>query len=191
MTKKTERLKKSLDSNLEDEETINIIDSFENNIKNEDILIKNETDKKSVLLREEFETERTKVSKIITDLNVKFKSDIKEIPLLQSELYTYRQMMVDKRGKLQNSLSKINYKVKKNKKNAYLQFKTNYDISFKSAQDLNIFIDDYIKDWIETYEILSVQISFLEETINTLDRMIFGIKSRITVEQIISGLTNY
>lgn len=195
MSKKIETIKKYFDDSLDDEETINIIDSLEKNLTNENILINNTdtqiSNESSQLLRTEFETERNKVSDIIIDLNIKFKSNIKEIPLLQSELYTYRQMMVEKRAKLQNSVSKINYKIKENKKKAYLKFKTNYDISFKSVQDLNIFIDDYLKIWMEKYEILSMQISFLEETINTIDRMIFGIKSRLTVEQILAGLTNY
>jgi hypothetical protein len=195
MSKKTEKIKDCFNENLEDSDVINIIDNLEKKIDSSNILknvnktIKEETNQDT--LRNAFDEERKKVSEIVSDLNIKFITDIKDIPKLQSELYTYRQMMVEKRSKLQNSLSKVNYKIKLHKKDAYLHFKTDYDISFKSYQDLNIFIDDYIKNWIEKQEVLLMQISFLEETVNTLDRMIFGVKSRLTVEQILIGNTNY
>ena len=137
-------------------------------------------------LREVFERERKEITELIKNLNQKIRI-ITEIPELQVELYSYRQIIVEKRAQLYSTLSVIKKSLKNKRKKAYIETKTNNDISIKSAIDTNIFVEDYIREESEKIDLLELQINFMEESINTLDRVIFGIKNRISIEDFLVG----
>lgn len=110
---------------------------------------------------------------------------LKQIPDildLQDSIYTLRQeaaehwhAMVD----LQVRLSK-DYKVESAKK--FKEYKTHTNVMYKSETNINSLVEADLVDAKYKIEILDNHISYMKETIQTIDNIIYGIKSRIEVE---------
>lgn len=111
---------------------------------------------------------------------------ISKMPNLQVVIYTDRQILVESKSKLLMSRIKINKSIRDNKKKAFTKAKTNSDILLKTYSDINIYIESELKDDLEKIELLDMQIDFLVETIKTIDNMIYGIRSRIELDNITS-----
>ena len=130
-----------------------------------------------------FMNERDDITSSITELSKKFNS-ISTLNELQIELYSRRQMFVDKKSLISDYLNKItrNHKIKKEE--CFINLKTNSDLYIKNNSDIKMLIDSSLSEIEERINLYTNHIDFLQETINTIDRMIFGIKYRLQIYEL-------
>lgn len=106
--------------------------------------------------------------------------DIKKLVEVQADLYSQRQLLLEERVELQNSLIKLNSRLRKIKVERYEYYEHNHDLRTRQS-DRAMFIDNDMKDGLRIYDSLKNQIDFLQDTLKTLDSMIYGIKYRISM----------
>ena len=106
-----------------------------------------------------------------------------QIPEAQVLMLSYRHMLVDKMVKYRSAL----YKKKSNDQNyrkiRYEYYKTQHDVRL-DYREINQFVDSDMSLRIRQSENIENQISFYSQCIETLDKMGFAIKARITIEEI-------
>lgn len=133
-------------------------------------------------LEQALETERgdfgTKINELIPMLN-----RIDKISEAQVLMLSYRHMLVDKLIKYRAA----SYKKKANDQNyrkiRYEYYKTQHDVRL-DYREINQFVDSDMALRTRQTDLLENQINFYSQCIETLDKMGFAIKAKITIEEI-------
>lgn len=141
-----------------------------------------EEEKKVNELEEALETERREFGTKLNEL-IPLIHKIEKISEAQVLMLSYRHMLVDKLIKYRSA----SYKKKANDQNyrklRYEYYKTQHDIRL-DHREINQFIDSDMSLRTRQTELLENQINFYSQCIETLDKMGFAIKSKITIEEI-------
>lgn len=140
-----------------------------------------ETEKISVI--EKFIVEQEKWLNTIKKHSKRL-GNLNDINDLLMEIYIDRQILVDNKAK--TSYTKIQYEkiLKTRKKDAFYKVKTQEDIVVKYQQETNIFLDAELSKIVENYDLLISYLEFIDNTIKTIDTMIFAIRNKINLEQL-------
>lgn len=172
---------------IEDKEGLNFLNEMFNNDLNNNNSKTNDDNSKSndnlIGVNDIFESERSEYTKILNGFSDRFK-DIKNLPLLQVDLYSFRQKLVEYYSYLNSVLINVNnfYFEMYKKRNEY--YTNSFSLKLKDdIKDKYINLD--IKEVYTKKELLQNHISFIKECISTIDKMIFGIKIRVDIENII------
>ena len=120
--------------------------------------------------------------KKIKDHTSNFKT-IEKITELQAELFYDRQIILEQKHKLYEKLIKRNNDLTRSKKNVIIDILTKTDIKF-TAKDKDICIDSELSEKVEISQIIENHINYLEQTIKTIDNIIYGIKYRLNLYEI-------
>jgi hypothetical protein len=119
----------------------------------------------------------TKMSSLISMIN-----KIDQIPEAQVLMLSYRHMMVEKLAKYRAAV----YKKKSNDQNyrkvRYEYYKLQHDVRL-DYREINQFIDSDMALRTRQTELLDNQINFFAECVDTLDKMGFAIRNRISIEE--------
>lgn len=163
-----------------DLDNINFDDLYRN--KDQD---KEETAKERTL-SQIFEEERKKWSAKIAACSKKMK-DIYTVSELTTEIYTERQLAVEYHHYLMTVFAKItrNYRKQWNERYEYYSYKSQKRFPNEKTKELQILGD--IENILEKREELEIQIKFMGATIGSLDNIIYGIKYKVELENIIRG----
>ena len=141
-----------------------------------------EDERKVLELESALESERGEFTIKINEL-LPMISKVDKIPEAQVLMLSYRHMLVDKMTKYRSAL----YKKKSNDQNyrklRYEYYKTQHDVRL-DYREINQFVDSDMSLRIRQSDILENQINFYSQCIETLDKMGFAIKARITIEEI-------
>jgi hypothetical protein len=105
---------------------------------------------------------------------------------LQIDLFSNRQILSERKAYISEIILKYNRLLKKQRAEHYTDIKMNSNLNLKSSEGVNIFLDERIKDIDYNINIFQIHYNFIEETLNTIDRMIFGIKHRIQIQEMIT-----
>lgn len=136
---------------------------------------------------EEFIAEKQSYwSSKIKELNEKFKT----IPLLSNlttEIYTTRQDLQEYHKSMLMKCASLNREYKKKYAELYNSYKTTSQIKYTSDQAINAQIAAQLADFNYTMELMNHHSNYIEETIKTIDNLIYGIKSRIDIEQLLTS----
>lgn len=130
-----------------------------------------------ILNKHTFWTEKIKV------MNEKFKT----IPELQSglsEIYSLRQDLEEYHKQVLVKCAGLSRDYKKKYAELYNSFKTSAQIKYNSDAAINAQIASVLADYTYTMDVMSNHSSFIEESIKTVDSLIFGIKHRIDLENL-------
>lgn len=130
-----------------------------------------------ILNKHTFWTEKIKV------MNEKFKT----IPELQSglsEIYSLRQDLEEYHKQVLVKCASLSRDYKKKYAELYNSFKTTSQIKYNSDAAINAQIASALADYTYTMDVMSNHSSFIEESIKTVDSLIFGIKHRIDLENL-------
>lgn len=138
------------------------------------------TDKKDKF--QTLSTERLEWSQRIINLSKRF-DDVQELAKVQIDLFTYRQMLVEKRASVNSVLFNIAKKIRINKATSFEDVKLKNQIKTKSYQETETLIDFQIKDVLEEKEQFENHKEFIEGSIKTLDGMAFAISNRIKLQE--------
>ena len=125
-------------------------------------------------------------AKKIKDLNDKFKS----IPLLSdltTTIYTTRQDLQEYHKSMLMKCASLNREYKKKYAELYNSYKTTSQIKYTSDQAINAQIAAQLADFNYTMELMNHHTNYIDETIKTVDNLIYGIKNRIDIEQLLTS----
>lgn len=122
----------------------------------------------------------------IKELNEKFKT-IPSLSNLTTEIYTTRQDLQEYHKSMLMKCASLNREYKKKYAELYNSYKTTSQIKYTSDQAINAQIAAQLADFNYTMELMNHHSNYIEETIKTIDNLIYGIKSRIDIEQLLTA----
>ena len=146
-----------------------------------------ENEKGPATLEEYVMIHQQRWSGIIAELNTKMKN-FADLIDLQNVIYAKRQDATDYYFGILSKLSNLTraYKANYSQKYNYYYYKTQAQIRYSSEAAINAQIDADLKDEKYQIEILDQHAKYISETIKTIDNLIYGISSRIRIEELIN-----
>ena len=133
-------------------------------------------------ISDKFTEERNNISLDIRR-NVEKLSNIKNFKEVQIFFLSTRQRLLEENHTLLEHLSKLkrNYRDKKGKA---WESVSNLNMRYQ-AHEKKVIVDGKITNIQETIEIIENQISFFNESIKTVDNVLFGLKTRLDLEKLL------
>jgi hypothetical protein len=132
-----------------------------------------------------FNRERTEWTERIRELSIRMKN-IREIAEVQVDLYSDRQKLLEYAYKLGQIVSKQNAKFRSDKRTKMIYYSEEHNVSYGSNEKTSL-IEGDLSDLKKKIDIVDNHVSFVNETIKTVDHMLYGIKSRISLEEFMRG----
>jgi hypothetical protein len=132
-----------------------------------------------------FETERNEWKEKIEVLALHMK-DIKTLAKAQVDLFSQRQVLLEYGFKLASIVSKLNTKFRQEKAQRLKHYSENHDVRYGSNEK-NVLIESDLAQILEKIELVEGHRKFVDQTIQTVDHMLYGIKSRIALEEYLRG----
>jgi len=160
--------------------------SFDEFIQSEPQENKESSDDSCESIIEVFKKERIEWTKKITELSGLMKK-IETISDLMVQVYTERQRMVEYYHYLISLLSKINKIYRKQYADKYDYYTYKSQKRFPNERNKELQILSELSDIILKKEAFEQHSHFAEKTISTIDNIIYGIKSRVEVENMLRG----
>jgi hypothetical protein len=145
-----------------------------------------QSEKKQESLQARFQSERAEWTEKIKEMSKKLKN-VLEISLLQVDVYTERQRCVEYYHYIVSLLIKINKEYRKQYASKYDYYTNQSQIRYPNETTKTNKILTELSDIVNKKEALENHSKFVNATISTLDNIIYGIKSRIDLENIIRG----
>jgi hypothetical protein len=127
-----------------------------------------------------FSKERDDWKEEIRVLSVRMKN-IRELGEVQVELYSKRQILLEYIGKLGQIMTKLNSKYRQTKGKQLKYYSEQHQYKY-GANEKTSLIEGDLSEIKERVDLMNNQISFLNETIKTVDHMLYGIRHRILLE---------
>lgn len=128
-----------------------------------------------------FSEERAEWTEKIRVLSVRMKN-IRELGEVQVELFSSRQILLEYSAKLGQVMTKLNSKHRKDRGDRLRYYSENSQVKY-GANEKTPLIEGDLSELKERIDIVENQISFINETIKTVDHCLYGIKSRIALEE--------
>lgn len=126
-------------------------------------------------------------SELIADISKKLKN-FHDIPELQNIVYSKRQDALDYYFGLLSKISILSKDYKVQYAHKYNAYKTASQIRYSSDAAINAQIASDLCDTIYKSELLSNHARYMQETIKTIDDVIYAINNRIRVEELIQDI---
>jgi hypothetical protein len=108
--------------------------------------------------------------------------NIKELADVQVELYSSRQILLEMYSKLGQVMVKLNSKYRKDKAERLRYYSESVQVKY-GANEKTPLIEGDLAELKERMDLVDGQISFFNETMKTVDHMLYGVKSRIALEE--------
>ena len=137
-------------------------------------------------LEERFARERYEWGGKIKEMSGKLRKAL-DVAELMTEVYTERQRALEYYHYLISLLIKINKKYSQSFSAKYKFYRYESQERLPNDKLIQIRVNSEIADLKEKREVLENHSKFIDGTIKTIDNIIFGMKSRIDVEQIARG----
>lgn len=149
--------------------------------KEAQVLKENQEEKETISKR--FETERNYWKKRVSDLSKRIKK-FDGLAELQVDVYSSKQELIEYYHYLQSIIFKKLQEYRKVYKKWYSYYTTGYDLKFNKEENKKIFIDSEMESILEIKNELENHLKFIERTMNNVESIAFGIKHRITIEEL-------
>ena len=129
--------------------------------------------------------EQEKFSQLIREMAYKFRN-VEDFVQLQVDMYSSRQNIVERKSFFNQLHNKLNKKLRSKKDKEFSNIKTKGHNNFlaKTSHEQNIILDGILNDIVSLISVISDHQQFLDSSLDTIDRMIFGFKHRIQIEEI-------
>lgn len=121
--------------------------------------------------------------------NIKKLSSVKNLNELQINALTLRQRLLEDSHILLDKLVTLRKDYKQNRGEAYDHITNNIQIKLKTREEKSAIIegDASVNEVRAKIEVLDNQILFYNESIKTMDQMLYGLKTRIDVEKLLGA----
>ena len=132
-----------------------------------------------------FAPERTEWTERVRELSIRMKN-IREIGEVQVELYSDRQKILEYSYKLGQILTKLNSNDRTEKRAKMVYYSEEHNTRY-GANEKTSLIDGDLAEIKRKIDLVDNHMSFMNETTKTIDHMLYGIKSRISLEEFMRG----
>ena len=122
----------------------------------------------------------------ISKLNEQLKT-LEGIRDLQTVIVTERQIAVDYYYKVLRMLSTLNKEYRPKYADMYDYFKTKTDIRLNSDQAITAHVQGKLASSIMDIELMNNHAKYMQETIKSIDDIIYAIQNRLQLEKLIKG----
>jgi hypothetical protein len=144
-----------------------------------------ETDKKD--FHKIFETERAEWREKIQVISLSLKN-IKTVAEAQIELFTTRQILIEYSFKLASIISKLSSRERQERSKKLREYQENKDVRYGSNETKTL-IEGDLAEITQKIELVESHRKFMDQTVQTVDHMLYGIKQRISLEEYLRGST--
>ena len=134
-----------------------------------------------------FEAERAEWREKIQIISLNLKS-IKTVAEAQIELFSTRQILLEYSYKLASIISKLGTKERQERARKLREYQESKDVRY-GANETKTMIEADLSEITQKIELVEGHRKFLDQTIQTVDHMLYGIKSRIALEVYLRGST--
>lgn len=134
-----------------------------------------------------FENERSEWREKIQGISLHLKN-IKTVAEAQVDLFGSRQILLEYSFKLAAIVTKLNSKYSVEKSRKLKEYSEKSDIRYGSNEK-TVLIEGELVDVTEKINLVEGHRKFIDQTIQTVDHMLYGIKSRIALEDYLRGST--
>lgn len=124
---------------------------------------------------------------VIKTLTSRFK-DIADVEKLLNEVYIRRQECVEHTSSLQTIHAALERKYNREKVARYLNLKTNAQLRYNSDSAIYAQIDVELEEMVSNIKLLDIHIKAMRETLGTIDDIIYGIRERVKLFEIINSM---
>jgi hypothetical protein len=114
--------------------------------------------------------------------------DIKTVATAQVDLFGARQTLLEYSFKLAKIHSKLNTKYKVDKAKKLREISENADYKYGSTEK-NMILDGSLAELTSKMELVDGHRKFIDQTVQTVDHMLYGIRQRIALEDYLRGST--
>ena len=128
-----------------------------------------------------FDGERREWKEKISDLSFKMR-DIRSVGEAQLELFSSRQQILEYNFKLGQVLNKLNTRYRKDKADRLKFYSSSVQIKY-GANEKTPLIESDLTELLSKIDLVDNHMSYLNETIKTIDHMLYGIRQRIQLEE--------
>jgi len=135
--------------------------------------------------KEVFANEAKTWSARIQELSMRMRN-IRELPEVQIDLFSDRQRLLEHNHKLGQALAKLTMEYRKKKKDQLVQ-RSEKENKLYGANEKNVLIDGDLAELKDLVEMVDRQISYINDTIKTVDHCLYGLKERIRLEEHLRG----
>jgi hypothetical protein len=134
-----------------------------------------------------FENERFEWKEKVQTLALQMK-DIKTLAKAQVDLFSQRQVLLEYSYKLASIISKLSSRYRADKAKKLKDYSENNDVRYGSNEK-TVLIEGDLTEITEKIELVEGHRKFIDQTIQTIDHMLYGVKSRISLEDYLRGST--
>lgn len=131
-------------------------------------------------LEKRFTAERIHWKRIVTEIAGRMK-DLRNIPSIEVDAFSQRQISLEYVHFLMEQVSKVNAALRRMKKERFLHYTGNYDLKLEKA-NREMFIEIDLEKSVIKKELLDNHLNYMRATVDSIDKIIFGIKWRLTFE---------
>jgi hypothetical protein len=134
-----------------------------------------------------FESERSEWKEKIQVISINLK-DIKTVAKAQIDLFSNRQILLEYSYNLAGIISKLNSNYRAQKSKKMKEYSEN--VSFRyGTNEKNVLIDGDLSELVEKIELVENHRKFIDQTVQTVDHMLYGVRQRISLEDYLRGST--
>ena len=126
-------------------------------------------------------------SNVISEMNGMMKK-FTDLPDLQMTIYSKRQNALDYYFNLLYQISAMSKEYKKQYAAKYNNYKVNSQIRYNSDTAINAQIESDLADVSYKLTLLENHSKYMQETIKTIDNLIYAISNRIRIEELIQNV---
>lgn len=137
--------------------------------------------------RQIFERERNEWKETIQVISLQIK-DIRTVALAQVDLFSQRQILLEYSYKLAAIVSKLNSRYSVEKARKLREYSERSDVRY-GANEKAVLIEGDLVELTEKIDLVESHRKFIDQTIQTVDHALYGIKSRIALEDYLRGST--
>lgn len=137
--------------------------------------------------RQIFEKERFDWREKIQVISLQLK-DIKTVANAQIDLFTQRQILLEYSYKLASIIAKLNSKYRTERNRKTKDYSENSSFRY-GANEIKNLVEGDLSDIVEKLELVESHRKFIDQTVQTVDHMLYGIRQRIALEDYLRGST--
>jgi hypothetical protein len=134
-----------------------------------------------------FDRERAEWKEKIQVISLHIKS-IKTVAEAQVDLFSTRQTLLEYSYKLAQIISKLSTKERKEKAKKLKEYTESKDIRYGSNEKTSL-IEGDLAELRERMELVEGHRKYIDQTVQTVDHMLYGIRQRIALEDYLRGST--
>lgn len=113
---------------------------------------------------------------------------INTVANVQVDLFTQRQILLEYSYKLASIVTKLNTKIRKENSRLLKHYSENNDVRYQANEKKSL-IEGDLSSLNEKSDLVESHRKFIDQTIQTVDHMLYGIRQRISLEEYIRDST--